>query len=202
MSHALAVSVLEGRRIRLLPLAADHVADLCRVGLAPALWERTTIRVRTADEMAEYVRRALDERAAGTAVPFVIEHREAGVIGTTRFHSIDVPHRHCEIGFTWIATRWQRQGLNLESKYLLLSQAFDQARLERVAFKADVENAASCRALEALGAVREGVLRRSMQSAHRGARDVAVYSVIAPDWPAVRDQLRHRLAFGGRRRAV
>lgn len=89
---------------------AHHVA-LSTIGLDEDLWQATTIRVRTADEMAVYIDAALDAQAAGTARPFVIVLRDTGqVIGTTRFHSIAPQHHRFEIGFTWVARPWQRQG--------------------------------------------------------------------------------------------
>ena len=81
--------VLEGRFIRLLPLSVDHHAQLCAIGLEPALWQYTTIRVQTPDEMLRYIEKALDSQATGTALPFMIALQATGqIVGTTRFHSI------------------------------------------------------------------------------------------------------------------
>lgn len=180
-------------RIRLEPLEASHHAALCEIGLAPALWALTTIRVRTSDEMSRYIAEALDARAAGTALPFAIVLQSSGaVVGTTRIHTIVPRHRRCEIGFTWIGAPWQRQGLSSESKYLLLTHAFERAGWDRVEFKADIRNEPSCRALERLGAVKEGVLRNYMFSAHAGSRDIALYSIVRSDWPDVKARLAER----------
>lgn len=182
--------VLESRRIRLEPMTLEHLDALCAIGLDPVLWTRTTIRVRTPDEMRRYIELALEARDAGTAEPFVIVWKESGeVIGTTRFHSIVPAHFRREIGFTWIGANWQRRGISTESKHLLLAHAFETAGCERVEFKADAENLPSCAALERLGATREGTLRCYMHSKHAGMRDVAIYSITASDWPRIKASL-------------
>lgn len=180
-------------RIRLEPLAASHHAALCEIGLDPILWALTTIRVRTADEMSRYIADALEARAAGTALPFAIVLKPSGaVIGTTRIHTIVSKHRSGEIGFTWVGATWQRRGIGSESKYVLLTYAFDDAGFDRVEFKADVRNEPSCRALERIGAVKEGVLRNYMFSEHAGSRDIALYSIVRADWPDVKARLAER----------
>lgn len=180
---------LEGPRIRLEPMSLDHQAALCEIGLDPSLWAKTTIRVRTPDEMRRYIENALDARDAGTAEPFVIILKDTGeLVGTTRFHSIVPAHFRREIGFTWIGPKWQRQRVSTESKLVLLAHAFDTVGCQRVEFKADAANTASCAALERLGATKEGVLRSYMHSEHAGMRDVAIFSIVAADWPRVKER--------------
>src|SRR6185369_9095106 len=136
---------LDGTFIRLLPLSIAHHARLCAIGLAPALWQHTTIRVQTPDEMLRYMQHALDSQAAGTALPFVIILQATGeIVGTTRYHTIVREHRRLEIGFSWVGLPWQRSPVNTEAKYLLLGYAFEQARCQRVEFKADCQNEPSC----------------------------------------------------------
>ena len=188
---------LEGRHVRLIPLAMSQLDRLCTVGLNPALWINTTIRVQDAAEMRRYLQNALDAQAAGTALPFAIVGRGAcGIVGTTRYHAIAREHRRLEIGFTWIGTPWQRSAFNTESKYLLLRNAFEAWQFERVEFKVDAENARSCRALERLGARREGTLRHYLKSPHKGPRDVALFAIIAADWPSLKSNIETRLAAG------
>jgi RimJ/RimL family protein N-acetyltransferase len=104
---------LEGRRIRLVPLTLAHATPLSAIGLDPALWQSTTIRVTNRAEMEAYVRTALEAQRAGNALPFVIVERASGtIVGTTRFHSAVPEHRRIEIGFTWIALPWQRTFVN------------------------------------------------------------------------------------------
>lgn len=184
---------LEGERIRLESMLPGHLEALCAIGLEPALWERTTIRVRSANEMAQYVQTALDSQSSGVALPFVIVLKQTGaIIGATRYHSIVPAHRRLEIGFTWVGLPWQRRGINAESKYLLLEHAFEHLGCQRVQFKADSQNAPSCCALRSIGAREEGTLRSYMASADRGSRDLVLFSIIAPEWPGVKARLQGR----------
>jgi RimJ/RimL family protein N-acetyltransferase len=185
---------LEGATIRLVPLALTHHPQLCAVGLDPALWQQTTIRVQTPAEMLRYLQTALDGQAMGTALPFAIMMQATGeLVGTTRYHSIVRDHRRLEIGFTWVGRPWQRTPVNTESKYLLLKHAFEHYRCQRVEFKADSQNERSCQALLRIGATREGTLRQYMLSSHRGVRDVALFSIIDTEWLQVKAQLEQRL---------
>ena len=190
-------TTLQGRKVRLVPLEMAHHAQLCEVGLDERLWARTTIEVRTTEQMREYIAFALESRAAGTALPFVIEEIVSGkIVGSTRFHSYVPKHRRIEIGFTWLAPPWQRTGINGEAKYLMLRHAFETMECQRVEFKADVDNAPSRRALERLGATHEGVLRSYMISERIGPRDVAIYSILKSEWPAIKGQLEAHASSG------
>lgn len=186
---------LEGRFIRLMPLSLSHHERLCAIGLEPALWQHTTIHLQTPAEMLRYIQTALDSQATGTALPFVIVLQATGeIVGTTRYHSIMREHHRLEIGFSWVGLPWQRSPVNTEAKYLLLRHAFEQAGCQRVEFKVDRENQPSIRALLRIGAQQEGILRRYMRSAHAGARDVAIFSIIDSDWPEMKAGLQARLS--------
>jgi len=176
--------IFEGRFIRLIPLSLSHHEPLYAIGLEPALWQHTTIRVQTPSEMLRDIENALESQAAGTALPFVIVLQATGqIVGTTRYHSIVREHRRVEIGFSWVGLPWQRSPVNTEAKYLLLGYAFEHARFQRVEFKADSQNEPSCQALLRIGATREGTLRQYMYSPHKGARDIALFSMIDIEWP-------------------
>jgi N-acetyltransferase len=193
--NPLTPAILEGSRVRLLPLEPSHHSALCNAGLDERLWQRTTIQVRTADEMRDYMQFALDAQSAGTALPFVIKEKSTSqLIGSTRFHSYNPAHRRIEIGFTWLAIPWQRTGANTESKLLMLTHAFESVGCLRVGFKADVDNTLSRRALERLGATFEGILRHYMISPRTGPRNVTIYSILASEWPHVKTLLEAKLA--------
>ncbi len=99
--------MLEGRFIRLMPLNLSHHEQLCAIGLEPALWQHTPIRVQTPADMLRYIQNALDSQAAGTALPFVIVLQATGeIVGTTRYHSIMREHHRLEIGFSWVGVPW------------------------------------------------------------------------------------------------
>jgi N-acetyltransferase len=185
---------LEGSEIRLVPMTEAHVDGLCAVGLEPELWRSTTIQVRTRTEMEDYVRAALEARDAGTALPFtIVECGTGAIIGTSRYHDMAPEHRRLEIGYTWISLAKQRTKVNTESKYLLLRHAFEVMECVRVEFKADAENEKSRDALTRIGAKLEGIHRSCRISKHRGIRDLAVFSIIAPEWPVIRAHLEAKL---------
>jgi N-acetyltransferase len=185
---------LEGSVIRLIPMSEAHVDGLSAVGLEPELWRSTTIQVRTRADMEAYVRTALQAQDAGTALPFtIVECGTDTIVGTTRFHNMAPEHRRLEIGYTWVALPAQRTNVNTESKYLLLRHAFDVLECVRVEFKADAENEPSRRSLLGIGAQFEGIHRSCRISAHRGIRDLAVFSIVAAEWPLVRANLEAKL---------
>ena len=186
--------VLEGAHVRLEPLSLDHLPALTEIGLEPDLWRWTTQLVRTPEEMEDYVRGALAEQAAGRALPFATVEKAAGrVAGSTRFGAIEPLHRRVEIGWTWLAPRWQRTVLNTEAKYLMLRHAFERWGCVRVEFKTDVLNMRSRQALLRIGAKEEGILRSHIITGTGRVRDTVYFSVTASEWPAVRAALEAKL---------
>jgi N-acetyltransferase len=186
--------VLDGTGVRLEPLSLDHLPGLIEIGLEPDLWRYTTQIVRTPQEMETYVRGALTEQEAGRALPFATIEKPSGrVAGSTRFAAIEPLHRRVEIGWTWLAPRWQRTALNTEAKYLMLRHAFEQWGCVRVEFKTDVLNTRSRQALLRIGAKEEGILRSHIITATGRIRDTVYFSVLASEWPAVRAALEAKL---------
>jgi RimJ/RimL family protein N-acetyltransferase len=178
---------LDGPTLSLVPLTLAHHEALCAIGLDPALWEKTTIRVTTKEEMWRYIEIAVAAASTGTTLPFAITIRDTGeVVGTTRLHSYVPVHRRIDIGFTWIGRAWQGTHVNAESKFMLLSHAFETAGCQRVQFLTDAGNEPSRRALLRIGAVHEATLRAYLFSEHRGPRDVDMFRILAEDWPRVR----------------
>jgi RimJ/RimL family protein N-acetyltransferase len=186
--------VLEGRVVRLEPLALDHVPGLTEVGLDAELWRWTLTQVRTPGEMRAYVERAIAAAEQGEEVPFATVAVASGrPIGSTRFMSIDAGHRRLEIGSTWIASAWQRSAVNTEAKLLMLRHAFNALGALRVEFKTDSLNERSRAALTGIGAVEEGTLRNHMVTESGRRRHSVYYSVIEEEWPRVRQRLEARL---------
>ncbi len=185
---------LEGRLVRLEPLRRDHHAALCAVGLDPELWRWTAGHAETPEGMRDYIERALSRQADGSALPFVtVERGRGSIVGSTRFESFAAEHRRVEIGWTWIARPWQRTGINVEAKYLMLRHAFETLRLNRVELKTDALNAASRRAILGIGATEEGILRRHLVTSRGRVRDTVSYGIVAEDWPRLRARLEERL---------
>jgi RimJ/RimL family protein N-acetyltransferase len=186
---------LTGHTVRLEPLTLDHVPGLTEVGLDPELWRWTVSQVRSEEDMARYVRRALAAQEQGSVVAFATIDRETGrVIGSTRFGAIARPFRRVEIGWTWVARPWQRTPVNTEAKYLMLRHAFEVEDCIRVEFKTDVLNEKSRSALKRIGATEEGVLRQHVITETGRVRDTIYYSILASEWPDVRTLLERRLA--------
>lgn len=188
---------LEGRLVRLEPLAPQHLGDLCAAGLDPEVWRWTREAIASREEMRGYIEQALEAQREGSALPFATVLRAEGrAVGSTRFGDIDRANRHLEIGWTWIGRAWQRTSVNTEAKYLMLRHAFEELGCLRVAFKTDVLNAASRAAILRLGAREEGVFRRHIVTTSGRIRDSVYYSIIDEEWPSVRAGLEQKLAAG------
>jgi RimJ/RimL family protein N-acetyltransferase len=168
------------------PLAQSHLQALKEVAFAHPDEFRLTSTPTDEAQAAAYFGRVLEQKRQGTAHPVAVILKASGrVVGTSRLTEIDLGHRRCELGFSWYDPSLFRSGVNLDSKILLLKFAFESLLLHRVQIHTDTRNVRSQRAIEALGARREGVLRRH-QVAHDGyVRDTVVYAITDLDWPEV-----------------
>ncbi len=187
---------LEGRFVRLEPLELDrHWQGLRAVGLEPSLWRFTSARVRDDGELRRYLEKAIEERDAGSALPFATVHCESGrVAGSTRFGNIVREHRRVEIGWTWLGTEFQRTVVNTEAKYLMLRHAFEHWGCMRVEFKTSLTNLKSQNAMRRLGLVEEGTFRKWMFNEDGTIRDSVWFSCVDDDWPAMKARLEGMLA--------
>jgi len=194
---------LEAKHIRLEPLDEHHVDGLVEASSEDPDLYRWSPVPQGKGEATSYVETALSWQDAGTAVPFAILRAEDGtVIGSTRFWQIERwawPANHpshgrgvpdvCEIGYTWLAKSAIRTGANTEAKLLMLRHAFEVWQVLRVCFHADSRNLRSRAALERIGGKLEGVLRAHRMAADSIPRDSVRYSIIAAEWPAVKERL-------------
>jgi|SRR5690349_7196674 len=188
--------VLTGKHIRLEPLDEAHVPGLAEVGNDPSIWLYNPYG-KALDEtaMQGWVRSALRHREEGTEQPFVVVHLASGeVAGTTRYMDIRPAHRGLEIGATWYGAAFRRTVVNTEAKYLLLRHAFETLACIRVQFKADSRNERSLKAIERIGAVREGVLRNHIIMPDGVYRHSVFFSILDNEWPAVKIRLEEFLA--------
>jgi RimJ/RimL family protein N-acetyltransferase len=193
--HRVEPVVLEGRRVRLEPLALDHVPGLAEVALDPVIWQWTIARPGSEADLCAWAETALAARDAGSEFPFVtIDVATGRPIGSSRYMNIVLEHRRLEIGWTWVAPPWQRTGANREAKLLMLGHAFDALGCRRVEFKTDSLNEPSRTALLGIGATFEGIFRNHMVMPDGRMRHSAYYSVIDEEWPAVRAGLERSLA--------
>jgi RimJ/RimL family protein N-acetyltransferase len=187
-------AVLEGKTVRLEPLQSRHFDDLCAVGMDEDLWQISLTPMRTRQELLAYLNEALQEAENRFSVSFAIVHRQSGkAIGSSRFANISPQHRRLEIGWTWIAKEWQRTAVNTETKYLMLRHAFEQLSFYRVELKTDALNERSRKAILRIGAKEEGTLRGHMVTSGGRIRDTVYYSILAPEWPAVKAGLEQKI---------
>jgi RimJ/RimL family protein N-acetyltransferase len=183
---------LTGKFVRLEPMTEAHVPGLAAVGLDDSIWEHMLYgKVRSEEDIRHWVRDILSR----PDLPFVAIHLASGrVAGATRYLNIVPEHRGLEIGGTWYGLEFQRTAVNTECKYLLLKYAFDTLNCIRVQFKTDMRNERSQRAIERLGAKREGVLRNHMILPDGRFRDSVYFSIIDTEWPEVKKRLGELIA--------
>lgn len=186
---------LEGRYIRLIPLDREQIPALVRAGKDPEVWQWMPYGYRgTEESMGRLVELIQKGQAAGTDLAFTTVLRpDDRPIGMTRYLNIDRPNHNVEVGGTWLDPKFWRSPVNTDSKLLMLSHAFETEGCQRVQLKTDIRNLRSQRAIERLGAQKEGVLRQHMVRADGTFRDSVVYSVLRAEWPGVRRQLETAL---------
>jgi len=185
---------LQSPRLRLEPLTTDHVAGLEAAARDGALWNLRITSVPAPGEAAGYVDAALKGQAEGHMLPFaVIDTASAAVVGTSRYHDIVPALDRLEIGYTWYGKSWQRSHVNTTAKLLLLTHAFEELGAKVVGWRTDNYNFASQRAIERLGAKKDGVLRHHALRRDGTVRDTVIYSLVAGEWPEVKAHLRHQL---------
>ena len=183
--------VLTGNQVRLAPLSRDHVAELAIAGNQENIWNYMRYgAIDSPEKMLSFVEYMLDLQARGTDQPFTVIHLPTGkAIGMTRYIEIDPANRSVEIGGTWYEVAYQRTMVNTETKFLLLQHAFERLGCIRVQFKTDLRNERSQRAIERIGAVREGVLRDHIILPDGTIRSSVFFSILAAEWPAVKQRL-------------
>jgi len=186
---------LTGSVVRLEPLSEQHASDLTVAAHDEYIWRYMLyVYPDNEDKMLAWVRDILARQAAGTDLAFAVIHLASGrAIGATRYLEIRPPHRGLEVGGTWYATEFQRTAVNIECKYLLLKHAFEVLGCIRVQFKADARNLRSIRAIERLGAAREGVLRNHYILPDGGYRDSVYFSILDSEWPKGKERLEEML---------
>jgi RimJ/RimL family protein N-acetyltransferase len=187
---------LTGKRIRLEPLSEAHADDLTLVGMDERIWRFMLYgNICTAEDLQGWIRDMLARQKRGTDLPFAAIYLASGkAIGCTRYLDIHLEHRNLEIGGTWFGVTYQGTGVNPEAKYLLLKHAFETLGCLRVQLKTDTRNLHSQRAIERIGAVREGVLRDHMILEDGTVRSSVYYSILEREWPDVKARLEKRLA--------
>ena len=187
--------VLTGKHVRLEPMTEEHTAALAEIGVGQPFWDFMLYgNINTVDGMRDWVQDILARAAKGTDLPFVAVHLASGrAAGATRYLNILPPDRGLEIGGTWYVPEFQRTVVNTECKYLLLGHAFETLHCIRVQLKTDLRNERSQKAIERIGAVKEGVLRNHMILPDGRYRHSVFYSILDTEWPEVKKRLEEMM---------
>ena len=196
MTPRLESPTLEGELVRLTPLTAECLPEFTRAALsAPEVFQHIPFPMRTEEDVRSILESVLRAQREGTRVPFATRLRATGeLIGSTSLYFNSTPFLPAvEIGFTWILPAWQPTAINTEAKLLQLSHCFDVIGCPRVELKTDIRNLRSRAAIARLGAREEGILRAHMRRADGSLRDTVMFSIIASEWPEVRERLQQRL---------
>jgi RimJ/RimL family protein N-acetyltransferase len=187
-------ATLEADGIRLEPLSKDHREGLDKAAADGRLWELFFTSVPAPGETDAYIRTALEGQAAGLMLPWAVRDLKSGeLLGSTRYHDIVAAADRVEIGYTWYAQRCQRSHVNTTCKLLLLSHGFEQLGCKVIGLRTDNFNFRSQRAIEALGAKKDGVIRHHAPRRDGSIRDTVMYSILASEWPDVKRHLQFRL---------
>ena len=184
---------LAGRHVQLVPLSPDHAPALAEASRDGDLWRLWYTAIPAPDQVATEIQRRLGLQTAGSMLPFTVLDAAGQPVGMTTFMNIDHTHQRVEIGSTWYAASVQRTLLNTNAKRLLLAHAFEQLGCIAVELRTHRLNTQSRRAIERIGAQLDGILRAHQRAADGSLRDTAVYSITAPEWPAVRSHLDWQL---------
>ncbi|PRX24995.1 RimJ/RimL family protein N-acetyltransferase [Paraburkholderia sp. BL18I3N2] len=186
---------LTGKTVELRPLQREHAQGLLDAAADGQLWNMKLTVVPGAGSIDGYIATALEGRAAGTVMPFVIVRRDTGaLVGSTRFWKIDRVNRKLEIGHTWLSESVQRSAVNTEAKYLLLCHAFEAMQCVRVQFTTDELNEKSRAAILRIGAKQEGVVRHERIMPDGRKRNSVRFSIIDEEWSEVKTMLEAKLA--------
>jgi len=189
---------LAGYGVRLEPLRAEHEPALAAAAGDGALWELWYTSVPSPAETKDYIEVALTRQREGKMLSWAVRDVASDrIVGSTRFHDVVAAIDRVEIGYTWYAKSLQRSHVNTSCKLLLMTHAFEDLGCKVVGFRTDKFNFASQRAIEALGARKDGLIRHFSTRRDGSARDVVMYSIIASEWPEVKHHLTRRLARHG-----
>jgi RimJ/RimL family protein N-acetyltransferase len=189
---------LEGPCVRLEPLTPAHLPALEAIAFDPTIWRYMVFSVRTPSDLRAWVEAALSAAATGTTLPWVTIKRGHDdepdeLIGCTRFLDLDLHNRTTELGNTWLTAPYRGTRINTEAKLLQLTYAFETLNLLRVSFKTHIANQRSQAAIRAVGGIYEGTFRNHLLMPDGSQRDSCWFSIIAKDWPEVKDMLTRRL---------
>ena len=186
---------LATENVKLVPLTMEHKYSLVEAASDGELWKLWFTSVPSAESIADYIYTALDQKAKGLSLPFVVISKSSGkVIGSTRFCNADSVNQRVEIGYTWYSKSYQKTSCNTECKLLLLTHAFESLNAIAVELRTSWHNQASRAAIARLGAKQDGVLRNHQKMPNGSYRDTVVFSIINTEWLSVKAGLEFKLS--------
>jgi RimJ/RimL family protein N-acetyltransferase len=183
-------TALEGLRVQLIPLERSHAIPLFHCSRDPEIWSSYPVKINTLEDMHAFVDKALEGRERKDQYPFAVFDKENNeFVGSTRFLRISEEHNNMNIGSTWYSSKVWRTRVNTETKYLMLKYAFETLGTDRIEIVTSTDNVRSQRAIERLGAVREGILRKKYYNL-----DYVIYGFIRPEWNEIKARLEGYLS--------
>ncbi|QSB12023.1 GNAT family N-acetyltransferase [Lysinibacillus fusiformis] len=189
---------LENEVVKLKPLELSDLQEILETGSYPEIWSHMSTTIEKKEDVNNFVENALRAKDGKTEFPFVIVDKQSGdIIGSTRFMDIDDKHQRLEIGYTWLTPAYWRTAINTNCKYLLLQHCFEHLHLQRVQIKTDHDNIRSQKAIERIGATKEGILRNHMIRKDGTTRHTVMYSITIEEWSQVKKHLEKLLVQFG-----
>jgi len=186
--------ILSGQVVELIPLDPSHIGQLIEAVNDGEHWRLWYANVPRPEQMAQYVKNAMEDMALGNIAYAVYCKKNNQIVGTTRFYNVDSANRRAMLGYTWYSASACRSAINSETKLLMLQFLFEEHKAIAVEFRTHFFNRASRAAIEHLGAKQDGILRNHQILADGSIRDTVIYSIIASEWPAVKNNLKVRIA--------
>ena len=192
------MKTIKNNVVALVPMNREHIDGIFEVAQDRRIWEHMSVDLTTKENVIAYVEDALNKQANGTDFAFVIIDQVTGkIVGCTWFLDIAMSHKRLEIGSTWITPSHWRTSVNTNCKYLLLQYCFEELQLNRVQIKTGHENVRSQKAIERIGATKEGVLRNHMIRKEGAIRHTVMYSIIQEEWPRIKQHFKGSLLARG-----
>ncbi|WP_408009680.1 GNAT family N-acetyltransferase [Pseudalkalibacillus sp. A8] len=186
---------LTGNHVTMRPMEVNDIKELYEAAQYEEIWDYMPMAINSLEDMKTFLHQAFKARDKGVEFPFVIyDQQQQKLVGSTRFLNISEKDRHLEIGWTWLTPSVWRSPVNTECKYLLLRHCFEELETIRVQLKTDGRNRRSQAAIERIGGVREGVLRKSRLTYTGYVRDTVYFSILESEWPDVKRKLEEKLA--------
>ncbi|MEG2100546.1 MAG: GNAT family protein [Flavobacterium sp.] len=175
--------ILENESVLLIPFENDRNIELKEIIFNDEIWKYMGMYIRNDQDFGSYIQNTLKQKADGICYPFLIIDKATNrVAGSTRYGYLNYASQKCEIGWTWYGAAFQGTGLNKACKYELLNFGFEKIQFKRIQFSADLENEKSQRAIEKLGALKEGLFRNNYIDSEGNSKDDVYYSIILEEW--------------------